>query len=106
MLLEFTDKLRRIFETDTRQKVLGLPIGNGKTVYNDSYVKWLETELFELGLKNSELKKAKQHSKAELLRLFEKHFKSKMINKDFEAFKKSHPTLLLCVLSALEEVDK
>lgn len=39
------------------------------------------------------------------LLLFEKHFKKGMLNKDFEAFKRSHPTLLRCILSALEEVD-
>lgn len=35
--------------------------------------------------------------------IFERHFKEGMIVNDFKAFKKSHPTLLKCILNALNE---
>ena len=38
------------------------------------------------------------------LKTFEKHFREGMINKDFEAFKKSHPTLLKVILAAMDDV--
>jgi hypothetical protein len=40
----------------------------------------------------------------ENIKIFEKHFKKGMINKDFESFKKTHPTLIKCILEAMNEV--
>ena len=38
------------------------------------------------------------------IKIFEKHFRKGMIVKDFEAFKRTHPTLLKCILKAMDEV--
>lgn len=35
--------------------------------------------------------------------ILEKHFRKGMINKDFNSFKKTHPTLTKCVLDAINE---
>jgi hypothetical protein len=35
---------------------------------------------------------------------FKTHFERTMINKDFESFKKSHPTLLKAIMNAMEDV--
>jgi hypothetical protein len=35
--------------------------------------------------------------------ILEKHFLKEMINKDFNSFKKTHPTLLKCILGAINE---
>jgi len=40
----------------------------------------------------------------ENIKIFEKHFRKGMIVKDFEAFKRTHPTLLKCILEAMNEV--
>lgn len=40
----------------------------------------------------------------ENIKIFEKHFRNGMIVKDFEAFKRTHPTLLKCILEAMNEV--
>lgn len=40
----------------------------------------------------------------ENIKLLEKHFIKGMNNKDFEAFQKSHPTLLQVILDAMDEV--
>jgi hypothetical protein len=42
----------------------------------------------------------------ENLEIFEKHFRRIMFNKDFNSFKRTHPTLLKAVLNAMDEVDK
>ena len=38
-------------------------------------------------------------------KILEKHFKKEMLNKDFESFKKSHPTLLKCILKSMNEIS-
>jgi hypothetical protein len=38
------------------------------------------------------------------IKIFEKHFRKGMINKDFGALKKTHPTLMRCILEAMDEV--
>lgn len=35
---------------------------------------------------------------------FKHHFKQTMINKDFESFKKTHPTLLKTIMNAMEDI--
>ena len=40
----------------------------------------------------------------EHIQVLEKHFRNGMINKDFEAFKRTHPSLLKCILNAMNEV--
>ena len=38
--------------------------------------------------------------------IFKKHFESGMIVRNFNAFERTHPTLLKCVLSAMKEVEE
>lgn len=40
----------------------------------------------------------------ENIKIFEKHFKNGMINKDFDEFRRTHPRLLQCILNAMNEV--
>jgi hypothetical protein len=40
----------------------------------------------------------------ENIKIFEKHFRKGMINKDFEAFKRTHFSLLKCILEVMNEV--
>jgi len=41
----------------------------------------------------------------ENIKVFEKHFRKGMAVKDFRAFKRTHPTLLKCILEAMGEVS-
>lgn len=41
----------------------------------------------------------------ENLDIFEKHFRRGMVNKDFNSFKRTHPTLLRCIMNAMNEVS-
>jgi len=40
------------------------------------------------------------------IKVLEMNFKKEMINKDFEAFKRTHPTLLRCILAAMDEFNQ
>jgi hypothetical protein len=44
-------------------------------------------------------------SHKELEKIFEGNFKKWMINKDFQSFKKTHPTLYIVILSSLIDVN-
>lgn len=58
MLQEFTDKLRRIFEETTHQKVeVGFVGETDKIVYNENYVKWLEENLLKQSRKFTKVNK-------------------------------------------------
>jgi hypothetical protein len=39
----------------------------------------------------------------ENIKILEKHFRKGMINNNFELFKKDYPTLLKCILGAMDE---
>lgn len=41
----------------------------------------------------------------ELLSIFKKNFVSGMINKDFNSFKKTHPTLMKAIAKTLIEIE-
>lgn len=41
----------------------------------------------------------------ENIKILERRFEQDMIVKDFEAFKRTHPTLLKCILKAMDEVS-
>lgn len=44
-------------------------------------------------------------SQKELEKLFESNFRKGMINKDFESFKRTHPTLYRVILTSLIDVN-
>jgi len=48
----------------------------------------------------------KDHTPVNNVEVFEKHFRKGMTNKDFNKFKQDYPTLLQCILNAMDEVNK
>lgn len=42
----------------------------------------------------------------ENIKIIEKHFKRGMVVNDFTAFKKTHPTLLNCIINAMDELSE
>lgn len=65
-----------------------------------------ESTTFQLVDRLKKLFSPLQSDSVENLQIFEYHFKKGMINKDFEAFKRTHPTLLRVILAAMDEIKK
>lgn len=67
---------------------------------------WDNDEVFDEPQKKGEdVKEAAKTNTMENIKIFEKHFRSGMINKDFVAFQIAFPTLLKCILNAMNEVS-